>query len=135
MPDLISEVDHHESSALHSVADDDHNDSSRLVMPAVLSSVASFHRFFDAPVLDTPSLPSTSRIDLRISLIREEAQELDMAFQQKSLVDVADALCDLQYVIGGSVLELGYGKDFASLFYEYTSDHSFYEPLRVQDCC
>ena len=95
----------------------------------VLESVASFHRYFDAPVLGIPTLPNKNRIDLRISLMTEEAKELQVAFEQRSLVDVADALCDLQYVIAGSVLELGFGPNFKSLFEDLASDPSFYVNL------
>jgi predicted HAD superfamily Cof-like phosphohydrolase len=34
------------------------------------------------------------------------------------LVEIADALCDLQYVLSGAVLEFGLGEKFVSLFTE-----------------
>jgi predicted HAD superfamily Cof-like phosphohydrolase len=33
-------------------------------------------------------------------------------------VEIADALCDLQYVLSGAILEFGFGGKFKSLFEE-----------------
>jgi predicted HAD superfamily Cof-like phosphohydrolase len=44
--------------------------------------------------------------------------ELKEAIENNDLVEVADALCDLQYVLSGTVLEFGFGKKFTKLFDE-----------------
>lgn len=83
-----------------------------------LNQVAEFHKTFNAPILDTPQIPSKERCELRISLLQEELNELTEAIAQNDLVEVADALCDLQYVLSGAVLEFGMGDKFVELFNE-----------------
>ncbi|MGS0747413.1 pyrophosphohydrolase domain-containing protein [Halpernia sp. GG3] len=83
-----------------------------------LNQVAEFHKTFNAPILDTPQIPSKERCELRISLLQEELNELTEAIAQNDLVEVSDALCDLQYVLSGAVLEFGMGDKFVELFNE-----------------
>ncbi|HCN11875.1 MAG TPA: hypothetical protein DIS75_06000 [Chryseobacterium sp.] len=83
-----------------------------------LNQVAEFHRTFNAPILDTPQIPSKERCDLRVSLLQEELNELQQAIADKDIVEIADALCDLQYVLSGAVLEFGLGEKFVELFNE-----------------
>lgn len=83
-----------------------------------LNMVAEFHKTFNAPVLETPQIPSAERCTLRVSLLQEELNELKEAIEAHDLVEVADALCDLQYVLSGAVLEFGLGEKFGRLFSE-----------------
>lgn len=83
-----------------------------------LNQVAAFHRTFKHPILDTPQIPDKKRCELRISLIAEELKELEEAIANDDLVEVADALCDIQYVLSGAVLEFGMGERFKTLFDE-----------------
>lgn len=83
-----------------------------------LNQVAEFHRIFKAPILKTPQIPSADRCELRISLIAEELRELQEAINNQDLIEVADALCDIQYVLSGAVLEFGLGDKFVDLFNE-----------------
>lgn len=83
-----------------------------------LNQVAEFHKTFNAPILDTPQIPSKERCELRVSLLQEELNELKEAIANNDLVEVADALCDLQYVLSGAVLEFGLGEKFVELFNE-----------------
>lgn len=55
---------------------------------------------------------------MRVALLREELAELEAAIADNDLVEVADALCDLQYVLSGAILEFGLGEQFRSLFDE-----------------
>lgn len=89
-----------------------------LEQPDSLNQVAEFHRTFKHPVLDNPAIPSPKRCKLRVSLIAEELKELQEAIQDQDLVEIADALCDIQYVLSGAILEFGLGKKFKSLFDE-----------------
>jgi predicted HAD superfamily Cof-like phosphohydrolase len=86
--------------------------------PESLSMVAEFHRIFKHPVLSTPQLPDEKRCKLRVSLLTEELKELEHAIEQKDLVEIADAFCDLQYVLSGAILEFGLGDKFDQLFKE-----------------
>lgn len=83
-----------------------------------LNQVAEFHKTFNAPILDQPTIPSKERCELRISLLQEELNELKEAIADNDLVEIADALCDLQYVLSGAVLEFGLGEKFVKLFNE-----------------
>ena len=86
--------------------------------PDSLNLVAEFHRTFKHPILDKPGIPSEDRCKLRVALIAEELKELEVAILQKDIVEVADALCDIQYVLAGAILEFGLGEKFNSLFEE-----------------
>ena len=83
-----------------------------------LNQVAEFHKTFKHPIVENPTLPSRRRCDLRVALIREELEELEAAIEDNDLVEVADALCDIQYVLSGAVLEFGLGEKFRDLFDE-----------------
>ena len=86
--------------------------------PDSLNQVAEFHRTFHAPILETPQIPSDARAQLRVSLLAEELDEFREAIAEGDIVAVADALCDLQYVLSGAVLEFGLGDTFKALFDE-----------------
>ena len=83
-----------------------------------LNQVADFHRTFNAPILETPQIPSEQRCELRVNLLQEELNELSQAIKDNDLVEIADALCDIQYVLSGAVLEFGLGEKFVELFNE-----------------
>ena len=86
--------------------------------PDALRSVAEFHRTFRVPVLESPRIPSPDRCQLRVNLLQEELDELREAIAEGNMVEIADALADLQYVLSGAVLEFGLGSRFAALFDE-----------------
>ncbi|WP_443939870.1 hypothetical protein [Pedobacter sp. MW01-1-1] len=83
-----------------------------------LNQVAEFHTTFKHPVLENPTIPAKQRANLRVSLLAEELKELQEAIEQDNLVEVADALCDLQYVLAGAIHEFGLGGKFKTLFDE-----------------
>ena len=83
-----------------------------------LNQVAEFHKTFKHPVLAEPTIPSKQRCALRVALIREELEELEAAIEDNDIVEIADALCDIQYVLSGAVLEFGLGEKFRELFDE-----------------
>lgn len=83
-----------------------------------LNQVAAFHRTFQHPVLPSPAIPDEKRCKLRVNLLAEELKELEEAIFEKDLVGIADALCDLQYVLSGAVLEFGLADKFPTLFNE-----------------
>ncbi len=83
-----------------------------------LNQVAAFHKTFKHPIEPSPIIPSEKRCKLRVELISEELKELQEAIDNNDLVEVADALCDIQYVLSGAVLEFGLGDKFIELFNE-----------------
>ena len=86
--------------------------------PSALNDVGKFHKTFNLPILDSPVIPDKKRCDLRINLIEEELKELKEAIANDDLVEVADAFCDIQYVLSGAILEFGLGEKFKGLFDE-----------------
>lgn len=76
------------------------------------------HKAFGMPILHTPTIPM-SRAKMRIGLIEEETDELFQAcFREESIVDAADALIDLLYVVVGAMLEFGLTDIVDELFNE-----------------
>jgi predicted HAD superfamily Cof-like phosphohydrolase len=86
--------------------------------PSPLNQVAEFHKTFKHPILTSPTIPNEDRCNLRVALLTEELQELRDAIKDNDIVEVADALCDIQYVLSGAILEFGLGEKFKELFDE-----------------
>ncbi len=75
-------------------------------------SVSEFHKTFGAPIRDTsaPTL-DVPEIEMRAKLITEEYLEFMEALQARDIVEVADALGDLLYVVHGAALTFGIDLD------------------------
>lgn len=69
--------------------------------------VQEFHEKFGVPVKKHPIIPSAARSWLRLSLIREEIDELWEATLNKDLVKIADGITDSIYVLIGMAIEFG----------------------------
>ena len=87
-------------------------------MSNYLQSVSEFHKTFNAPILESPQIPSKERCELRVALLQEELNELKQAIEDNNLVEIADALADIQYVLSGAILEFGLKEKFNTLFDE-----------------
>ena len=73
--------------------------------------VGTFMKTFGQEVKLDPSF-STDKINkLRLSLIKEELEELSEAMQKKDIVEVADALTDILYVTYGAGHAFGINLD------------------------
>jgi predicted HAD superfamily Cof-like phosphohydrolase len=86
--------------------------------PESLELVADFHRTFKHPILSSPGIPDEKRCKLRVALIAEELKEFEEAIVNKDVVEVADALADIQYVLSGAILEFGLANKFKDIFEE-----------------
>lgn len=75
-----------------------------------LSKVRTFHEAFGVPILSAPTIPA-DRVALRLALIDEERQELTEALAAGDIVEVADALTDIAYLVYGTALEFGIDLD------------------------
>ena len=64
--------------------------------------VKNFMQIYGQEVKTESSFPSKKIIQLRYDLIKEELDELSVAIKDKDIVEVADALSDLLYVVYGS---------------------------------
>ena len=69
--------------------------------------VTEFHLALEQPVESEPMMLTPERRELRMSLIMEEARELNDALQEGDMVGAADAIADLLYVTFGTAVEMG----------------------------
>ena len=64
--------------------------------------VKDFMEIYGQEVKTKSSFPNEKIIQLRYDLIKEELDELSVAIKDKDIVEVADALTDLLYVVYGA---------------------------------
>lgn len=69
--------------------------------------VKEFHVTYGLPIVEAPAHPSKDRIQLRRDLISEEYWEYDRAVEKGDLVNMAQELADILYVVYGAALEYG----------------------------
>ena len=73
--------------------------------------VGSFMKTFGQEVKSRPSLSTDKINNLRLSLIKEELEELNDAMKKKNLLEIADALTDILYVTYGAGHAFGINLD------------------------
>ena len=76
-------------------------------MNPLVASLLEFNQAFDIPKLDSPDIGPEELIELRIKLLREEVEEYAEAARAGDLVEVIDALADIGYILGGTILNHG----------------------------
>lgn len=69
--------------------------------------VQEFHETFGHGIAEKPSIPNAGVVDFRVDFIKKEANELLAGAVVNDLVEVADGLGDIQYVLDGFFLECG----------------------------
>jgi len=73
-----------------------------------ISAVASFHEAFGLGQNESPTVDITEAIMmLRFNLMDEENKEYLEAMQNKDIVEVADALGDMLYILCGTIITHG----------------------------
>lgn len=73
-----------------------------------LLAVKTFHKAFGLSVAQAPTVDITDRVkELRFRLMEEENKEYIEAAQNNDLVEVADALGDMLYILCGTILSHG----------------------------
>ncbi len=84
-----------------------------------LKAVAEFHDAFGIESANTPvvSLPEQTVL-LRHNLMKEENEEYLEAAQNRDLVEVADALGDMLYILCGTILSHGMQHKITEVFNE-----------------
>ena len=65
-------------------------------------SVKKFMQTFGQEVRNKAEFPNEKIVKLRYELIKEELEELNQAFNDKDIKEVADALTDILYVTYGA---------------------------------
>ena len=73
--------------------------------------VGDFMEAFNQEVLYVPTLPDFNLAALRLDLIDEEVQELRDGLGKKSMLEIADALTDILYVVYGAGHSFGIDLD------------------------
>lgn len=69
--------------------------------------VREFHETFGHGIGEKPQIPKASVVDFRVDFIKKEANELLAGAVVGDLIEVADGLGDIQYVLDGFFLECG----------------------------
>ena len=64
--------------------------------------VAQFMKACDQQVVETPQMPDEFTTSLRLHLIHEEVHELVEGIRNRDIVEIADALTDILYVVYGA---------------------------------
>jgi len=64
--------------------------------------VAEFMKACDQQVVETPQIPDEFTTSLRLHLIHEEVHELVEGIRNQDIVEIADALTDILYVVYGA---------------------------------
>ena len=84
-----------------------------------LNAVAKFHNAFGIESADSPiaNIPGQTVL-LRYNLMKEENEEYLDAAQKKDLVEVADALGDMLYILCGTILSHGMQYKITEVFNE-----------------
>lgn len=77
-------------------------------MTDTLAKVREFHDTYGVAVKDAPDLSDGGINALRVTLLQEELDELREALAAGDTVEVLDALTDLQYILDGTYLSLGF---------------------------
>jgi len=69
--------------------------------------VHEFHRVYECNIAKCAILPDNSERNLRINLLREEFEEYLDAEKNNNIVEIADALADMLYIINGTCVSYG----------------------------
>lgn len=83
-----------------------------------LKLVAAFHKKFQAPILDTPSLISDDQCQHRYRLMKEEVEEYKQGIENRDLPNIAKELADTLYTVYGTILEHGLQDKMDEVFKE-----------------
>ena len=84
-----------------------------------INAVEEFHNAFGIESANSPTVDvSEQKIILRYNLMKEENEEYLEAAQNKDLVEVADALGDMLYILCGTILSHGMQHKISEVFEE-----------------
>jgi predicted HAD superfamily Cof-like phosphohydrolase len=85
--------------------------------------VKEFHRVFGQNIAESPGLPDRAERDLRIRLLQEETDEFCKAYIENDLIEMADGLADICYIIAGTCVSYGICPRPRRALYEGTGKH------------
>ena len=88
-----------------------------------INSVKEFHKVFNLDFLEAPKANiGLEKNKLRFNLMKEENEEYLNAANNNDLIEVADALGDMLYILCGTIIEHGFQYKIDEIFnanYEY----------------
>ena len=88
-------------------------------MKKQLNAVKDFHDTFGLNYNDSPTVDLGKKIiELRFNLMKEENEEYIEAAINKDIVEVADALGDMLYILCGTIIEHGMSDIIEDVFDE-----------------
>lgn len=74
---------------------------------STIDQVKIFHETYGLRIKNAPDISDEKVNALRVSLLEEEVQELKEALEANNIIEVLDALTDIQYVLEGAYLSFG----------------------------
>ena len=84
-----------------------------------IAAVQEFHEAFGLEIQHQPTVALDEKvIDLRYNLMKEENEEYLEAAQAGDLVEVADALGDMLYILCGTIISHGFQDKIEAVFEE-----------------
>ena len=84
-----------------------------------LSAVATFHEMYDLLINESPTVDVADSIkSLRYELMKEENEEYLEAVKNNDLVEMADALGDMLYILCGTIITHGMQHKIGDVFEE-----------------
>jgi len=93
--------------------------SKEITLDTLINHVKKFHESFGINNEESPKTEIGEQvIDLRFELLREENEEYLEAAKKNDLVEVADALGDMLYILCGTILSHGMQHKIAEVFEE-----------------
>tara|TARA_B100000989_G_C19524448_1_gene465997 strand:- start:2836 stop:3216 length:381 start_codon:yes stop_codon:yes gene_type:complete len=88
-------------------------------MKKQLNAVKNFHDTFGLNYNDSPTVDLEKKIiDLRFNLMKEENEEYIEAARNNDIIEVADALGDMLYILCGTIIEHGMSEIIEDIFNE-----------------
>ena len=91
-------------------------------MKKQINDVKKFHESFGIENKNLPSLNDKS-FNLRFELMKEENEEYKKACKDGDLVEIADALGDMMYILCGTILSHGLQNKIEEIFQEIQSSN------------
>jgi len=93
-------------------------------MKKPIAAVKEFHTAFGLGIEEKPVANlGTSKNLLRYNLMKEENEEYLEAANNNDLIEVADALGDMLYILCGTIIEHGMQHKIEEIFYEIQSSN------------
>ena len=84
-------------------------------MPSMFEQVKEFHGTYGLDINDIPvdmsEVKESGLWQLRRNLVEEEYKEFMEAMDEGNIVKIADAICDLHYVLSGTSVSFGIPED------------------------